>query len=496
MTALRGISQCSAWVFMLLCTASWGACNTDASVVCIEDRSVIDVSDVKIIRSGGGIDLFWGLHSLWWGTQDALVDQKAESELVKLLKDSNVPFIRYGGASNEIRWQDCTGEVGSRVKKKYVPWSAPLSCRFGFAEYERLNDSLSLEYSWYIANVVGFDSNIDEIGVLKDSAKLFAAYVATLAPRRHRYWELGNEVDRGKYVWSEDEIAKRYLAISGSIKAGDPQAVTVAPLIEFSPSNANNADNHNRAIIRKVKGQISDYSVHVYYDNPPQGPSVQNRLNLIASVARILKEEKVPSPVIWVTEHARWPQGSPSVEGWEKNWYQTNNFDAVLSTADFLTGLSQIDFVGGAMWHGLRAGPWNFVLLDAGKPTPSMIANLFQFLSAESDLTALRTATRSRKADTHIGRYALRAAAFQVRNPKHPGILIWIVNRSEKRESFSIRLPKLRQGSYGVDSIRSIKEDAGEIRIVENEVKADVYANEIRLDASSRSINLVMVKEQ
>jgi hypothetical protein len=125
---------------------------------------------------------------------------------------------------------------------------------------------------------------------------------------------------------------------------------------------------------------------------------------------------------------------------WGKNWYQTNDYEAVLSTADFLIGLTQIPAVKGAIWHGLRAGPWNLISINNASYNVTLMSELFKFLSPKSQYKALETITSTDPDLNILGGYALRATAFtETSNKNTSNTVIWVVNRSDsvKRVDFT-----------------------------------------------------------
>jgi hypothetical protein len=477
-------------------------CYTDTSVVCKAATSTLEVGVTQVGKPGRQLDQVFGVHSLWWGTQDTLADADGvvKPAAIAALRDAGVTLIRYGGGNNELDWRQCDGAMNTRLAQKVVDWAGPMRCRFGIAEYEQLNQAIDASASWYIANLVGFSGHEGSPGTVASEAGAMAQAVMAISGGRERYWELGNELERGRLKWSASTIADRGLLVAQTIRAVDPQARFVVPLLEYQPAWIPDEDAHNLELIRGFKGIASDFSLHVYYDNAPAGPSVSNRLNVVSTVARQLKQEQVVDPAIWITEHARWPAGNPGQPDWKKTWYQTGNFDAVLSTADFIIGLTQIDLVAGAMWHGLRAGPWNFLVTDAGTVQPGLIARLYGFLKPSNDLSVLQTRTTSTVTPVHSGGYAIRGTAF-LRNQttgSSPAILVWLVNRSSEPAPVNLNLKPLAAAKQVLVARRSLVEggafkgtDRASVEVDTHSTTLAANRGRVTISVPPRSVSLI-----
>jgi len=435
----------------LLCALSYfslaDTCSSDPSLSCGASISEVEIGEPLDGSVSRDVKNFLGLHALFWAVQADLygnTPSRVSPQAVSILKNSGVGFIRYGGGVNEIDWHGCVGWVMDRPKQKLVDWAGPMRCIFGLAEYEKLNDELGLSSSWHIANVVGFEGKTNPIeGLVKDAGER-AQLIKELSGDRQRFWELGNELDRDTLRWSAEKITDRDLPVAQAIKKSDPAARIIIPLLEYSPDWVKNADEHNRYLIRQHKSVASDFALHLYYDNAPWGPSVANRLASVRNIAKIINAEGVRTPAIWVTEHARPPPGTPDDKDWNKTWFQTGNHDAVIATADFLIGLSQIPMVQGAAWHGhgLRVGPWTFidVAVDGGLRETRM-SRLFEILKPSFNSLSLATKTISTFEENLSGGYALRATAFADKSdPLGVKCTVWMVNRGSAEKK--VRLVK------------------------------------------------------
>lgn len=442
------------WKLVVLCLLSVlsffslaDTCSGDPSLSCGASISEVEIGEPLDGSGSREVKKFLGLHALFWAVQADLyanTPSRVSPQAVFILKNSGVGFIRYGGGANDIDWHGCVGWVMDRPKQKLVDWAGPMRCIFGLAEYEKLNDELGLSSSWHIANVVGFEGKTNPIeGLAKDAGER-AQLIKELSGDRQRFWEMGNELDRDTLRWSAEKITDRDLPVAQAILKSDPAARIIIPLLEYSPDWVKNADEHNRYLIRQHKSVASDYALHLYYDNAPWGPSVANRLASVRNVTKIIKAEGVASPGIWVTEHARPPPGTPADKDWNKTWYQTGNHDAVIATADFLIGLSQIPMVQGAAWHGqnLRVGPWTFIdVAGNGGLRETRMSRLFEMMKPTFEYQTLATKTTSISDVSLSGGYAIRASAFADKSdPTGSRNVIWLVNRSSEEKK--VRLTK------------------------------------------------------
>lgn len=435
-------------VFSVLSLMSFAdVCSSDPSISCnvTNLHTKVIIGEPLLETKTRDLSQFFGLHALFWAFQADLyanTPSKVAPQAVSILKNSGVGFIRYGGGVNEIDWHGCMGWVMERPKQQLVSWSGPMRCIFGLAEYEKLNDELDLTSSWHIANVVGFEGVLQPIERLAKDAGERALLIKQLSGKRQRYWELGNELDRDTLRWDAQKIIERDLPVAKAILNNDPAAQLIVALLEYSPPWIKNADEHNRKLIRQHKSLVNNYALHLYYDNPPWGPSVANRLASIRNVAKIIASEAIAQPAIWITEHARTPPGTPEDKDWNKQWVQTGNHDAVIATADFLVGASQIPMVKGAAWHGqgLRVGPWTFIDVEKdGSLVDTRTSRLFEMLKPSTDYLTLNTQTKSIFDANLPGNYAIRATAFQDKQRLiRDNLVVWLVNRSSSDQTVDL----------------------------------------------------------
>lgn len=433
---VAGLVAAVAGIFSL----SADACQYDPSLRCSSTGNQLEIGNAETLSAARDLTKFLGVHALFWGVQsDLYLNQEARVSAAakEILQSSGVGFIRYGGGVNEIDWRGCTGWVMERPKQKLVDWAPPMRCMFGIQEYEKLNDDLQLGSSWHIANVVGFEGQVAPIARMASDAAERATLVKKLASQRPRFWELGNELERGWPKWPTESIVKHSVPVAEALSRTDPEATLILPLLEYRPDWIANDDDHNRQLIRAHKPLVQDYALHMYYDNAPWGPSVANRLSYTRKVIALAKQEGVANPKVWITEHARPPQGTPANPNWKAGWKQTGDHNAVVATADFLIGLTQIQAAKGAAWHGLRAGPWNYIEVERGVLQHSRISRLFEMLQPAPGALSLDVLTTSVMNGFISTDYAVRGTAYTSADKSKT--VVWLVNRSQQSQQVTIK---------------------------------------------------------
>lgn len=476
---------------------TYNICLGDSSLVCSSDGSATIVKD-KAISSDDRFVNFFGLNLIWWEVDRSLINpstKTVDSNVLKILSNSGVSFYRYHGGTNELDWTKCIGGPEKRVAQKLVSWEGNLKCSFGIDEFERFNDQVGVDITWYTANLTGFQRNINPLDTMIASNREWAAYVKKIANNKKRFWELGNEIDRGWIKWDAPTITERSTGVTKAILEADPHASVVLPLIEFKPSWMKSDYEHNRYLIRAHKNFLNNFSIHLYYDNPPEGPSVINRLNYVRGVASILKEESVSDPSIWITEHARWPKGNPEDRAWRNNWFQTGNHDAVLAISDFLIGLTQIPEVKGAFLHGLRAGPWNYINYKNDTYTKTQLTQLYEFLYDRKNWSILPTKTITPLDAQVLGGYSVRTVVFA--NNRAAGCeVILAVNRSKRSIALNFPVDKNNyQYQITVENILDEEPDNSQTlgQVIKNKSLQKSNLSRLNFTLPMRSVSKVQV---
>lgn len=371
-----------------------------------------------------------GIHSLWWGHKEGIFADDAtgtRKEVIDLLAAAG-GSLRYGGGANEISWRACAGPLHGRPAVKAAAWAGPMQCVFGIDEYLALAKAASSSSTWLISNIAGINHVPMPIDEMSLEAAAAARYVAAAAPVATRYWELGNELERGRYGWSPERIGERASAAGRAILSADPDARLVIPLIEFNHPKQPRRQVFNQRLMDDITVPVSAFALHLYYDGRPGGPPVSTQLETVRESARLIARSRHSSAAIWITEHGRWPEGSSDDPTWRSRWTQTNDMNGVMATADFLIGLTQIGKVKGAHLHGLRAGPWNVVERASNRAiVPTGVGELLALFGHSGAERRLISATTSRNDSGYAGGYDLRAAAFIGEDGQ---LVVWAVNRA------------------------------------------------------------------
>lgn len=380
----------------------------------------------------------FGTHSLWWGTQDMVQSNGTNWPVFNTFLKNTGGTLRFGGAVDEVSYKACA--TGPRTAVKAVSWSGPMVCNFGLPEYVATLKATGGDTTWTIANLAGIDYKLFTTDELTAEAKGAAGYVKGLAPTMTRYWELGNELERGAYKWTSDFLAARASIAGKAIRSVDPDAKLVLPLIEFDASWQPARRIFNEKLMRAMTVPVNGISLHLYYDGPPSGPSIPTQISNIPDNARIFNTVFGTTAAVWVTEHARWPQGE-SLPNWSDYWYRTSDMEGLMGTTDFVIAASQVPELAGLMLHGMRAGPWNVFdkVAKDKEPTLGGIGMLYTNLSAAKPAIRLKTSTISANISQYRGGYDLRAGAFKTADAKT--MSVWYVNRNPSSISVANTLP-------------------------------------------------------
>lgn len=417
---------------------------------CFDNIKINKSSQYKIIVKDKFINnlkpSFFSFNIEWVGFQYSHWDSKnkiVNADVIDFLNnDFKGAIYRYPGGtvSNHFNWKFSTGKVGNRTKQKAVNWSDPLTTEFGFNEYLKFLDSVN-GIPWLVTNLHGGFSTEYDIEQLADLAFDWVKETNNLNVKILR-WELGNELDRGKYKWTFSKYSQRANIIKKSIKRSKPTAKYVLFLRDFDVEGEKSSYSYNRNLIKKDNDALSEFALHQYYDQPNGGPSVKNRLQYLCSCVEEVEKQKRDSPSIWVTEHARAPV-KITKKGWKDDYKKTYDLQSALSVADYLTGLSKISGVKGAFIHSLSSsnGPWSLFHVNNKKVKPSLVYWSIKLLRNDFMPNVLETDIESLNNSSYLGGYDFRASVFTNRDYKK--YKIWMVNRSSSKIEVRLKIPKL-----------------------------------------------------
>lgn len=368
---------------------------------------------------------------------------RVSPDLVQSMSKFPTAVYRFPGGtvSNYLDMAGSLGAAEERPKQRAVAWAAPEPMSFGLGEYYDFVTAVGGR-PWLVLNVFGRFEGAQPGAALSASWTAVSDYAKKRgAPLR---WELGNELYLDHYSMSAAEYAQRALQATEVVGSRGSGAAFVATLADIDTAAHRKVD-FNRRVAMEARSRVSEFAQHSYYDGPPGGPPVPNRLREICRTIEQLSADGVSKPGIWVTEHARWPGGRTSDRDWGSLWWRTNNLEAGLGVADYLLGLTQIPQVRGAFLHALSGtqGPWALFLKGKdGTLVPSAVYRTLQVLwplvvSADTFTTVVRSPHLS----GYAGGYDLRAVVLRGRQTGVWSVLA--INRSGRTLATSITVPSL-----------------------------------------------------
>jgi len=439
------------------------ACHSQASGLdnCLSNVAVksagsdrISVDDIKtpirhIPATFFGFNLEWlEFQSMLWDKQGGAVNPEA----LEVLRAFPGAVYRYPGGtgSNYFDWHDALGAAETRSVKKRSSWASPLAIQFGLTEYLKFVHQVGGE-AWYVANLYGaVGQELPADNMIKAAGEL-SGYMRQQreagSPAVLR-WELGNELDRDVYHWPPQKFANLSVAVSKEIKTHDPTARVVAMLEEYPAMDKAgfSASTYNKAMAGALNATTDEYAMHLYYDGKPGGPPVKNQLNAVCRAVDNAHTAGVQNPTIWITEHARVPEGAFTTPDWKPLWPETANLQAAIGVADMMIAAAQMPEVNGAMIHALHAsdGPWPmFHHSRSGNHVyPSVVMLALRMMRETMLPEVLRTKNESPNASDYDGGYGMRAMVMTDATRKH--FAVWTVNRDAEAADASFSIPALK----------------------------------------------------
>lgn len=299
--------------------------------------------------------------------QASLWDKNAHQvppAIVEYLRRFPGAVYRYPGGTvaNHFDWAAAIGSEAIRPARQIVDWQPAGVVQFGPAEYLNFVQQVN-GTAWYVLNLYGEYSHESSPAQVANSAKQLTAFMKTQQasglPGVYR-WELGNELDRGKYRWP----ASKYIAVSKEVISAVQQADNKAQFVGMAQDWQHTGVSifgvdYNNAVARGLQANVKEFAGHLYYDGEPWGPPVARVLKQFEKNTKAI-QAGASNATMWVTEHARTPLGTPEDPGWNKNWTQSANLDATISVADMMINLARTPKVQGTFIHALHgsSGPW------------------------------------------------------------------------------------------------------------------------------------------
>ncbi len=424
------------------------------------DNNLVIVESSRTVRSIE--DSFFGFNLEWVEFQIGLWDagsQKVRPGVIDALRAFPGAVYRFPGGTkaNHLVWMDAIGPVANRPLHPYVSWRPPLRAEFGLDEYLAFVREVKGQ-AWYVANLYGGSTGVRSLSDLAADARSLAQYMkeqsASGYPTFLR-WELGNELDRGSYKWTPSEIAKVATQVASSIRSIDGGARFVHLQQEY-PAMANSGystQRFNRELRHSLSSLNPDLALHLYYDGVPENPPLSLFLGRLCDVVDDAQATGGTGNV-WVTEHARVPDGFWSHPSNSK-WPQTSNLAAAISVADLLISVAQIPEVRGAFVHSLvgSGSPWPmFHRFPNGQIESSATLLGMKVLRQTMEREVVSAKQFSIGPGFQGASYAVRSAVLM--NSERSRLTLWSVNRSDREQVLVFRIPGLSADLRPVEGFR------------------------------------------
>lgn len=398
---------------------------------------------------------FFGFNLVWVEFQSSLWnDNRAEvaAEAVQWLRAFPGAVYRFpaGTEANYYDWESSVGRMQSRPPQKAVSWTGPLVARFGVDEYLRFVQSVTGS-PWYVSNLFGRFGEERHPTVLAEEAQRVTQYFKDSGTREPMLrWELGNELDRGTFLWSADKYVSVAQQIGAAIQRIEPAAKMVAIMQDYSAhwKSGINAAEYNRKVAKGLASLATEYAQHTYYDGVHvEVPlHVPNRIaHICGSIAAAEKAQPGASVGIWVTEAGRDRVYKAKGAEWRLTWPKTADLEAALALADFVIAASQVKEVNGVFVHGLHGsgGPWPLFHKDrmSSRMHPSALYWGLSVLRRTMESEVLPTTSFSRNWSNYSGGYDFRSSVMT--NRDRTSFAIWAVNRSAAKQDVDLWIPPL-----------------------------------------------------
>jgi alpha-L-arabinofuranosidase len=411
--------------------------------------SAISVTRETVLRPASaalsqGFNLEWTtFQSEFWNNRTSSL----EPDLVRLMAVFPGAVYRFPGGSiaNYLDLAASIGPISTRPAQRSAHWAAPDAMRFGLAEYYDFLEAVRGR-PWIVLNPYG---RIDGALPVSEIAASWQTVVdfTSARPPPIRY-EIGNEPYFPHYKLSLDEYVRRSQAVIDEVgaKVGNNRLVVAGADIDTIVARK---IDFNRRLALTVGRYISEFAQHNYYDGPPGGPSVPNRLAALCSTLVQASHDGVRDPTLWVTEHARWPGGETNDRDWKLLWPKTNDMEAGLGVADYLIALSQMTQVRGAFLHTLAGtkSPWSlFLRRPKGDLVPTALYRVIELLAALSDGgDVLGVELKSTNYARYAGGYDMRASILH--DATSGKWTIVAINRSPQILAAELGIPELAKAS-------------------------------------------------
>ena len=409
----------------------------------------IAVAKGELRRIGGE---FFGFNLENTEFQLSLWDKEARRvppEVVAALKPFQGAVYRFPGGTtaNYYPWRKSVGEIGARSAVRINDWIDLPRIDFGLMEYLAFVDQVGGR-PWYVLNLLGGLDGPAELAALAEEAQSLAAYFRDHQVKVMR-WELGNELDRAQDMWPSEKYLRHARAVLAAVRSADPSARFVGMMADFDAQKSRgiSSSQYNRAVAEGLKDlRVHAYEQHLYYDGPPEGPHVPNRLGQLCRSIEDARKAGVPQDEIefWVTEHARWPQARQG-EQWKASWRKSADLGAAIGMADVLIAFTQIPEVKGSALHALHGtnGPWPLFhkASKSGRFAPSATLLAYGLLNQSMLPVVLPSRSASASRSGYDGGYDARGTVLAT--PDRSRLAVWTVSRADGAIPVRLKIPEL-----------------------------------------------------
>lgn len=407
---------------------------------------------------------FFGFNIEWVEFQLSLWDsagKRVAPQLIEFLSAFPGAVYRYPGGTvaNYFDWHAAVGDMANRRPQQVVSWRGPLVAEFGPAEFLTFVQAVNGQ-PWYVLNLYGrMQAEWPQSEIAKEARELARALDQERQkglPRIYR-WELGNELDRDRFLWRPEKYADVASAVFAELSKAVQNFQAVALSQDWDAAKKRHgltASEYNRYLGGALSGKVAEFASHHYYDGKPWGPPVPHQLRQHCRSLGALRHSSASATAIWVTEHGRTPEGTPADKDWQRNWPQTASLAAAISVADMLIALSQDPSVKGAFIHALHAtkGPWPlFHRHGTSEVVPSAVYWALRILREALREHVLATRVDSANSSGYEGGYDLRAVALGDASGRQ--LSVWLVNRASRPIRVTLHIPSLRSLSPEMRSV-------------------------------------------
>lgn len=439
------------FLILLFVSSSTNASNFSCPAEIRVNRNSVVQIDANAVALKRLSPQFFGFNLELLEFQDSLWDKKngrVETEAISLLRRFPGAIYRYPGGtiSNHFNWQLAIGPLNSRLPQKTVDYQNAKVIEFGPIEF--LNFVHQVDGTpWYVLNLQGAYEATDTPVNLAESAARLVEHLKKPdnkgLPKVYR-WELGNELDRGRYRWAPD----KYTAIAAEVAKGVSNAGSDAGFVVMGQDWEHTGarplvGSFNAHTAKSLTATSNEYSFHLYYDGPPWGPPLPR---VIRQLCKNIGDTQTPKRTskIWVTEFGRTPNGIPTDSFWKNNWPQTSGLSAAISAADLMISLAPIKDLEGAFSHSLHAtsGPWPiFHKRNDGVIYPSAVywsLVILRETMLEDVLTSkITTSTESGNSAGYD------TSSIVMASPNRQKFAVWTAQRGNSAAQASIAIPQL-----------------------------------------------------